>query len=37
MDPEGVIRELAEAGTDLPRAAMEWSLDHWSEVAPDLL
>ena len=37
MDLETAIQAFARAGHDLPREAMQWTLDHWEEVAPDLL
>jgi hypothetical protein len=37
MDVETAIRAFASAGSDLPREAMRWALDHWDEVAPGLL
>ena len=37
MDVETAIQAFASAGHDLPREAMQWTLDHWDEVAPELL
>jgi len=37
MDVETAIQAFASAGNDLPREAMQWVLDHWDEVAPELL
>src|SRR3954453_17097038 len=37
MDLETAIRAFGSAGHDLPREAMQWTLDHWEEVAPELL
>jgi len=37
MDLETAIQAFGSAGHDLPREAMQWTLDHWEEVAPDLL
>jgi hypothetical protein len=37
MDIETAIRTFASAGHDLPREAMQWSLDNWKEAAPGLL
>ena len=37
MDLETAIQAFASAGNDLPREAMQWALDHWDEVAPELL
>ena len=37
MDVETAIQAFASAGNDLPREAMQWALDHWDEVAPELL
>ena len=37
MDVETAIQAFASAGNDLPREAMQWTLDHWDEAAPDLL
>lgn len=37
MSPDLVFREFAEAESHLPRAALQWSLDHWSEIAPRFL
>src|SRR3954463_13250396 len=37
MDVETTIQAFASAGNDLPREAMQWTLDHWDEAAPDLL
>jgi hypothetical protein len=37
MDVETAIQALASAGHDLPREAMQWTLDHWDEAAPELL
>src|SRR4051812_29771635 len=37
MDVETAIQAFVSAGNDLPREAMQWTLDHWDEVAPELL
>src|SRR3954451_22400932 len=37
MDVETTIQAFVSAGNDLPREAMQWTLDHWDEAAPDLL
>jgi uncharacterized protein len=37
MDLETAIQAFASAGNNLPREAMQWTLDHWDEVAPELL
>ena len=37
MDFETAIQAFVSAGHDLPREAMEWTLDHWDAVAPELL
>src|SRR3954451_8891446 len=37
MDVETAIQAFASAGHDLPREAMQWTLDHWDEAAPELL
>jgi uncharacterized protein len=37
MDLETAIQAFVSAGNDLPREAMQWALDHWDEVAPELL
>src|SRR4051794_35032705 len=37
MDLETAIQAFVSAGSDLPREAMQWTLDHWEEVAPELL
>jgi hypothetical protein len=37
MDLETAIQAFARAGNDLPREAMQWTLDHWDEAAPELL
>ena len=37
MDVETAIQAFASAGNDLPQEAMQWALDHWDEVAPELL
>jgi uncharacterized protein len=37
MDVETAIQVFASAGNDLPREAMQWTLDHWDTVAPELL
>jgi hypothetical protein len=37
MDVETAIQAFVSAGNNLPREAMQWTLDHWEEVAPDLL
>ncbi len=31
---DDALRDLAAAGSELPRAAMRWSLDHWDETRP---
>src|SRR4051794_3729944 len=36
MDVETAIQAFVSAGNDLPREAMQWTLDHWDEVAPEL-
>src|SRR3954467_848075 len=37
MDVETAIQAFVSAGNDLPREAMQWTLDHWDTVAPELL
>src|SRR5215210_5723509 len=37
MDVETAIQAFVNAGNDLPREAMQWTLDHWDAVAPELL
>src|SRR3954469_25482794 len=37
MDVETAIQAFVSAGNDLPREAMQWTLDHWDAVAPELL
>ena len=37
MDLETAIQAFGSAGHDLPREAMQWTLDHWDEAAPGLL
>src|SRR3954468_12402312 len=37
MNAETAILAFANAGNDLPREAMQWTLDHWDRVAPELL
>src|SRR5215212_11698719 len=37
MDLETAIQAFGSAGNDLPQEAAEWALDHWDEVAPELL
>jgi hypothetical protein len=37
MDVENAIRSFANAGHDLPRDAMRWTLDNWDDAAPGLL
>src|SRR5215211_2590911 len=37
MDVETAIQAFVSAGHDLPREAMQWTLDHWDAVAPELL
>ena len=37
MDLGTAIQAFASAGRDLPREAMQWTLDHWDAVAPELL
>jgi hypothetical protein len=34
MTADDVMQAFSTAGQDLPREAMQWSLDHWEEVAP---
>ncbi|HEV2336612.1 MAG TPA: SEC-C metal-binding domain-containing protein [Stellaceae bacterium] len=34
MTIEDVIRDFASTGSTLPRASMQWALDHWDEAAP---
>ena len=34
MTIDDVIRDFATTGCDLPRASMQWALDHWDEAAP---
>jgi hypothetical protein len=34
---EDVIRDFATTGSTLPRASMQWALDHWDEAAPALI
>jgi Protein of unknown function (DUF1186) len=34
MTVDDVIQAFATAGDNLPRKAMQWSLDHWEEAAP---
>ena len=37
MEVETAIQAFVSAGNDLPREAMQWTLDHWDTVAPELL
>jgi hypothetical protein len=37
MDGENAVRSFANAGHDLPRDAMRWTLDNWDDAAPRLL
>ena len=37
MDVETAIQAFGSAENDLPQEAAEWALDHWDEVAPELL
>jgi hypothetical protein len=37
MNVENAIRSFANAGHDLPRDAMRWTLDNWDDAAPGLL
>src|SRR3954452_16012872 len=37
MDVGTAIQAFGSSGNDLPREAMQWALDHWDEVAPELL
>ena len=37
MDLETAIQAFRSAENDLPQEAAEWALDHWDEVAPELL
>jgi uncharacterized protein len=37
MDVENAIRSFANAGHDLPRDAMRWTLDNWDDAASGLL
>jgi uncharacterized protein len=37
MDLETAIQAFGSAENDLPQEAAEWALDHWDEVAPELL
>ena len=37
MDLETAIQAFVSAGNNLPREAMQWTLEHWDEVAPELL
>src|SRR5829696_5637085 len=37
MDVETAIQAFVSAGNDLPRETMQWTLDHWDAVAPELL
>jgi hypothetical protein len=32
MTPDDAIDAFGHAGNELPRAAMEWALDHWDEA-----
>ena len=37
MDIETAIQAFGSAGYDLPREALQWTLDNWDEAAPELL
>jgi hypothetical protein len=37
MTIDDVIRDFATSGCDLPRASMQWALDHWDEAGPVLV
>ncbi len=37
MNVETAIQAFASAGYDLPREAMQWTLDNWDEASPELL
>src|SRR3954454_2192552 len=37
MDLETAIQAFGSAGHDLPHEVLQWTLDHWDEVAPELL
>src|SRR3954462_11206906 len=37
MDFETAIQAFGSAGHDLPHEVLQWTLDHWEEVAPELL
>ena len=37
MDLETAIQAFGSSGHDLPHEAMQWTLDHWDAVAPELL
>src|SRR3954447_1101001 len=37
MDLETAIQAFGSAGHDLPHEVLQWTLDHWEEVAPELL
>ena len=34
MNIDDVIRDFAQAGSDLPRASMQWALENWDVAAP---
>lgn len=34
MTLDDALRDLAATGNELPRAAMQWALDHWDEAGP---
>lgn len=37
MTIDDVIRDFATTGCTLPRASMQWALDHWDEACPALI
>jgi hypothetical protein len=37
MNLDDVIRDFETTGNTLPRASMQWALDHWDEAAPGLV
>ena len=37
MDLETTIQAFGSSGHDLPHEVLQWTLDHWEEVAPELL
>ena len=37
MDLETAIQAFGSSGHDLPHEVLQWTLDHWEEVAPELL